>query len=100
MKSEKTAVKHRLKICMGSSCFARGNQNNLKVLESLILQHEFDWEIELTGSRCENKCSCGPNIEINGKMYNGIDTGSLIDLLNSVLVPGELKIINEYNNEI
>lgn len=80
---------NRIKICMGSSCFARGNQNNLVVLESFISQNYPDCKVELIGSRCEDKCSCGPNIEINGRLYNHIDTGSLIDLLNDVIVTNE-----------
>jgi len=71
---------------MGSSCFARGNQKNLDILENIISNEDLDVEIELTGSRCENRCSNGPNIEINGKLYNKIDSGSLIDILNKLIL--------------
>ncbi|HPN37942.1 MAG TPA: (2Fe-2S) ferredoxin domain-containing protein [Melioribacteraceae bacterium] len=79
-------MKHKIKICMGSSCFARGNQKNLDILENIISNEDLDVEIELTGSRCENRCSNGPNIEINGKLYNKIDSGSLIDILNKLIL--------------
>lgn len=78
-------MKHKIKICMGSSCFARGNQKNLEILENIIDNNDLNIEIELTGSRCENRCSNGPNIEIDGKLYNKIDNGSLIDIINKII---------------
>ncbi len=78
-------MKHKIKICMGSSCFARGNQKNLEILENIIDNNDLNIEIELTGSRCENRCSNGPNIEIDGKLYNKIDNGSLIDIINKIM---------------
>lgn len=90
MENDRPDVKHKIRICMGSSCFARGNQKNLEILESLNLEKQFDCEIELYGSRCENKCSSGPNIEIDGIFYSKINPGSLIDLLNNVVVPADL----------
>jgi len=86
-------MKHQIKICMGSSCFARGNQNNLETLETLMLENKFECDIELTGSRCENRCSCGPNIEIDGQLYNRLDNGSLIELINK-LIASDIKTEN------
>lgn len=91
-------MKHKVKICMGSSCFARGNLNNLEILEKIIDNHELDIDIELIGSRCENRCSNGPNIEINGKLYNRIDSGTLIDILNKLIEKEKvLKSVEEQN---
>jgi len=73
-----------IKICMGSSCFSRGNSINLEVIESFIREKKLQTTIELTGSRCEDRCSDGPNIEIDGKLYNHLDSGSLKDLLNEL----------------
>ena len=33
--------KHNIKVCMGSSCFARGNLDNLNFLESYIKENKF-----------------------------------------------------------
>jgi len=77
-----------IKICMGSSCFSRGNSANLEVIESFIREKKLQTSIELTGSRCEDRCSEGPNIQIDGKLYNHLDSGSLKDLLNE-LFPGK-----------
>ena len=70
-------MKHEIKICMGSSCFARGNDKNLNFIENYITEKGLDAEIELLGSRCENKCATGPNIMIDGQYYNEVDEGKL-----------------------
>lgn len=65
-------MKYEIKICMGSSCFARGNDQNLELIENYIKENDLDATIELVGSRCEGKCAFGPNIIINNKEYKEI----------------------------
>ena len=74
-------TKLNITVCMGSSCFARGNQENLAFLEDYIKEHGIDANIELEGTRCENKCALGPNIYVNGKEYNGVDIDKLKEIL-------------------
>ncbi len=57
---------------MGSSCYARGNDENIETLENYINEHKEDSKIELIGLRCTNKCEKGPIIIINGKEYCNI----------------------------
>lgn len=71
---------------MGSSCFARGNQSNLHMLETLMREQKYEYDIELMGSRCENRCSSGPNIEIDGQLYSRVDSGILTELINSLVL--------------
>ena len=63
---------NEIKICMGSSCYARGNDENIETLENYINEHKEDSKIELIGLRCTNKCEKGPIIIINGKEYCNI----------------------------
>ena len=70
-----------IKVCMGSSCFARGNAKNLQLIQRFLDDNNLDGEIELTGLRCGDKCSKGPNITIDGVEYNNIDSGTLLDIL-------------------
>ena len=85
---------HKIRICMGSSCFARGNQENLDILEKFVEKNKDKYALELTGSRCENKCSEGPNIEIDGVFYHHLDSGSLIDILNNLTTPYKPEVKN------
>lgn len=70
-----------IKICMGSSCFARGNAKNLKLIQKYLEDNHLETEIEITGLRCCDNCAKGPNISIDGVEYNNIDQGSLLDIL-------------------
>ena len=68
-------------ICMGSSCFARGNREHLELIENYLHGNKIDAEITFSGCRCRGECGSGPNIEINGNLHHEIDTGTLLDLL-------------------
>ncbi len=74
-------AKFNITVCMGSSCFARGNQQNLAFLEEYIKENNLDAEIELEGTRCENKCATGPNMFINGIEYTEVDIDKLKEIL-------------------
>lgn len=80
---------HKITICMGSSCFARGNEKNLQVIQEFIEKNHLDTEIEFKGARCTNQCSRGPNIIIDEIFYNKMDRETLIDLLNRKLIDSE-----------
>ena len=74
-----------IKLCIGSSCFIRGNNRNLKAIEEFIEKHDVDAELEFCGSLCEQMCATGPNIEVNGTWFNKVDEGVLADIFNSIL---------------
>jgi NADH:ubiquinone oxidoreductase subunit E len=68
-------------ICMGSSCFARGNGENLEQIERFLAAQGEAAAISLAGCRCRGECGRGPNLEINGVLYQHVDAGTLDDLL-------------------
>ena len=70
-----------IQVCMGSSCFARGNNKNLEIISKYIKDNNLPVEIELSGLRCCGICSKGPNITIDGVEYNNVDSGTLVDIL-------------------
>ncbi len=71
----------QITVCMGSSCFARGNAENLEFIETFIKENNLEAKIELSGSRCEGKCADGPNIIINGKEYRNVTIEILKEIL-------------------
>ncbi|PKK89850.1 MAG: hypothetical protein CVV64_12465 [Candidatus Wallbacteria bacterium HGW-Wallbacteria-1] len=71
----------KIEICMGSSCFARGNEKNLQVIEEFIDSQAISCTVDLVGKRCENLCCDGPNIRINGVRFQGVDRGMILDIL-------------------
>ncbi len=68
-------------LCMGSSCFARGNRKLLEVVEGLIRQNGWQESVALSGLRCTNRCADGPNISINGTLYQNMDANTLVEIL-------------------
>ena len=82
-------AKIKITVCMGSSCFARGNQQNLAFIEAFIKTHDLEADIDLAGARCENKCAMGPNVVINGVEYNSVNekkTGRNFNKINQITV--------------
>ncbi len=79
-------AKINITVCMGSSCFARGNQQNLTFIEDFISKNNIDADIDLVGARCENKCASGPNVVINGVEYNNVTEDILDKVLSELMV--------------
>ena len=78
--------KPKIVICMGSSCFARGNERNLafteEFLESRGLKDEVD--VELEGSLCTGCCAEGPVVIVDGRRYTRVDRGAMGDILSQL----------------
>jgi NADH:ubiquinone oxidoreductase subunit E len=77
--------KVEISLCMGSSCFARGNNRLLAALEKAVETNGWQDRVILSGTRCENRCGGGPNVVVNGTLHQGMDEGTLIDLLRDKL---------------
>ena len=71
-----------ISLCMGSSCFSRGNVKNLEALKEYINENNLNDQVEFKGSLCEGLCKQGPNIQIDGQTYNNVDPASLVTLMN------------------
>ena len=46
--------KRRISICLGSSCFARGNNANIAVVKQFLADRGLEAEVTFTGQLCEN----------------------------------------------
>ena len=71
-----------INICMGSSCFSRGNNRNIEVIQDFLRSQDLSPKVELTGHLCQGHCKLGPNIVINGKMFHEVDPIVINGLLN------------------
>ncbi len=43
-------------ICLGSSCFARGNSENLAIIQEFVEKHGLKASIRLGGRLCQDQC--------------------------------------------
>ena len=71
-------------VCMGSACFAKGNQENLEYIKEFIEENNLDTEVTIIGALCENKCNEGPRIYINNVEYKHVTREKLEELLNEL----------------
>lgn len=79
-----TGKKIDVVMCMGSACFARGNNENLMLLEQLEEFEEVNTKIEIMGERCENKCEKGPHVKVNGKLYSEVTKEKLQEIIKNI----------------
>jgi NADH:ubiquinone oxidoreductase subunit E len=75
----------KLTICMGSSCFARGNRLVLDAVQELSISKGLETRLELMGSRCEGQCRVGPNVRVDGELHQGVDAKKVLELLRQKL---------------
>ena len=80
-------MKHTITICVGSSCFARGNAENVDVAEAYIAENGFHDEacIELGGILCRGRCAEGPIVIVDGQEHTKVNAASMLALLQETL---------------
>lgn len=70
-----------VEICMGSSCYSRGNSKSLELVEAYIGEKQLADRIKLSGKLCLESCSEGPNIIVNGNVHKKCEPECVIDLI-------------------
>lgn len=75
-------------VCLGSSCFARGNSENLAAINQFVQSRNLNASVRLTGKLCQDQCKQGPNLIIGGEVHHSVTTSGLRELLHQL----ELKM--------
>ena len=78
-----TLLKKEIKICLGSSCFSRGNKTTLQVVQKYLKDHQLEQHVILKGSHCFSNCSSGPILKIGNKIYEQVSKESVLEILES-----------------
>lgn len=73
--------KTEITVCMGSSCFSRGNSVTAGLVNRFIQEHNLADSVDVKGCLCESECKNGPNMRINGKLFSHITPEGLADIL-------------------
>jgi NADH:ubiquinone oxidoreductase subunit E len=68
-------------VCLGSSCFARGNAQNLTELESYLQTRNLSNHVHIRGSLCQDQCKHGPNLTVCGTQHHDVDGAKLREIL-------------------
>ncbi len=70
-----------LTICLGSSCFARGNRKTVSIIQDFIRENHLEKSIRFSGNHCFGKCNKGPVLKINDKIFEGVDEKTSISII-------------------
>lgn len=71
----------QIRICLGSSCYSRGNNTHLEVIRKYITENHLEAQITFSGHLCEELCSSGPIVKIDDKIYKEVTLSSLYRIL-------------------
>ncbi|MFO7723283.1 MAG: NAD(P)H-dependent oxidoreductase subunit E [Bacteroidales bacterium] len=71
----------QIRICLGSSCFSRGNRSMVKIVKDYLKAHQLEDIVDFRGGHCFGTCHMGPFIEINGTIHEKLDEQILLKLL-------------------
>jgi NADH:ubiquinone oxidoreductase subunit E len=76
-----TLLKKEIKICLGSSCFSRGNKSTLQVVQKYLKDHQLERDVILKGNHCFSDCSSGPVMKIGDKLYEHVSIENVLEIL-------------------
>lgn len=68
-------------ICMGSSCFSRGNKVSLGIIRNYLKERNLEMEITFRGAHCLGICEQGPVLILNDKTYKKVMPEDIPEIL-------------------
>lgn len=74
----------KIEICLGSSCYCRGNSELLETIERFLKETMIEDKVDFLGTSCEGHCANGPTLKVDNKRFFEVDQGVLVDLLNQI----------------
>ncbi|MDD5363634.1 MAG: (2Fe-2S) ferredoxin domain-containing protein [Ignavibacteria bacterium] len=73
--------KNEIVICLGSSCYTRGNRKNLETIKRFLKENGLKGKCAFTGKLCSENCGNGPVLEINGEKFTKVKPEELKGIL-------------------
>ena len=78
-------IRKEIRICMGSSCFSRGNKHTLQVIQQYLRDHQLEKDVILKGNHCFGECSNGPTVKIGNKVFEHVNRETILEILENEL---------------
>lgn len=82
-------MKKEIVICLGSSCFSRGNKKLVQLIKQYLDEHLLNERVRFRGAHCFNMCDKGPSMKIDGREYNQLDEESVLKVLDEAFSSNE-----------
>jgi NADH:ubiquinone oxidoreductase subunit E len=73
-------------ICMGSSCFSRGNKKSLHIIKQYLQERSLNATVIFRGSHCFGVCENGPVLVINDQRLTNVSPSEIPGILDQYLV--------------
>ncbi len=77
-------MKKEIVICLGSSCFSRGNKQTVHIIKNYIKEHNLDDFVYFHGSHCFGNCENGPMLRVDEKIYQNVTPENIVYLLENI----------------
>lgn len=74
-------LRKEIRICLGSSCFSRGNKHVLQLIQQFLKDHNLERDVILKGHHCFSDCSSGPVMEVGARVYEHVTKENVLDIL-------------------
>ncbi len=70
-------------ICMGSSCFSRGNKHTINLIKKYLKENEREQRVVFRGAHCTGICEKGPVLVLDGIKHTKVTPESVVSLLDN-----------------
>jgi NADH:ubiquinone oxidoreductase subunit E len=80
-----------ISICLGSSCFSRGNKGTLEAIKGFLKAHGLEHTVFFHGDLCSGDCEHGPILKINDQLFENVSPDNIYDILNNYFNPDETE---------
>jgi len=81
MNSKSMTQRIEMQICLGSSCFSRGNKDVVMFIREYLRKNHLEDKVIFKGARCMGHCSNGPNLNINGETIEDVTVSKIEGIL-------------------
>lgn len=78
-----TNARTEVVICLGSSCFARGNKGLLRIITDYINEHGLKERVNFHGGHCFGECAQGPVLKVGDTLHTQVDEEKALKILMS-----------------
>ncbi len=77
-----------IQVCIGSSCYLKGSEDIVSLLQEKIGEYNLEDKITLTGSFCLGKCNrLGVTVQVDDDIYTGITKETFPEFFRNNILP-------------